>query len=135
MIFRYGNSELTHTFNVDGYPQNNEQVRKGPDWRPELEQRVKNQQHTQQHYQLQNYSCQSQPFYHLQGGTSLSDQLGHVCAVTRLQLGAGVVGGLQLGADLGGGGGGIVFSGGGLFGDSPYYAGQDAEKGYGDCFR
>ena len=105
VIFRYGNSELTHTFNVDGYPQNNQQVRKGPDWRPELEQRVKNRRLTQQPYRRPN-SWQLQPLYPLQGTTSLSNQLGHVC--TRLaDLGAGV--------------------GGGPFGDSSY-AGQDAVK-------
>ena len=61
IIFRYGNSNLTHTFNVEGYPRKKQKVRKGPDWRPELEQRLA----SSYRYQGEN--------------GSLSDQLGYVC--------------------------------------------------------
>ena len=36
-IFRYGNSEITHTFTVEGQLQNGDRVRKGPDWKPRAE--------------------------------------------------------------------------------------------------
>ena len=39
VIFRYGYGETTHTFTVQGQPQNRERVRKGPDWGPETERR------------------------------------------------------------------------------------------------
>ena len=40
VIFRYGYGETTHTFTVQGQPQNGARVRKGPDWGPETERRV-----------------------------------------------------------------------------------------------
>ena len=39
VIFRYGYGETTHTFTVQGQPQNGVRVRKGPDWGPETERR------------------------------------------------------------------------------------------------
>ena len=39
VIFRYGCGETTHTFTVQGQPQNGARVRKGPDWGPETERR------------------------------------------------------------------------------------------------
>ena len=86
IIFRYGNSELTQIFSVEGYPRNNQKVRKGPDWRPALEQRVKNKPHTDLYQGTKKLNA------------SLSNQLGHVCThpcthPTGLQLGTGLGGG------------------------------------------
>ena len=36
-IFRYGNSEKTHTFTVSGEPRDGARVGKGPDWKPRAE--------------------------------------------------------------------------------------------------